>query len=177
MPGKIRSSLGVYDDHSSPCDRMLDAKRYGRRAAQSSHSGSRCPSPMRPDRLQQFALAGVSISKNGHDHFRQDFGVGVQGVEILIRADLIEHAFANRQIVRAHAGAIGALTQHLCEPFKARRPCLQRAFADEPQRRWTVQVTISSVVYWKRSTRRLMIAVLRDPRSARTHELYTAQQS
>jgi len=80
--------------------------------------------PTRPDRLQQFALAGVSISKNGHNHHRQDFGVRVQRVEALIQADLFEHAFANSQIVRAKAGAIETSTQHLYEPFKARpRAC------------------------------------------------------
>lgn len=78
--------------------------------------------PTRPDRFQQFMLAGVSISKNGHNHHRQDFGVRVQGVEMFIRADLIEHAFANSQIVRAEAGAIETPTQHLCEPFRARCP-------------------------------------------------------
>jgi hypothetical protein len=78
--------------------------------------------PTRPDRFQQFVLAGVSISKNGHNHHRQDFGVRVQRVEMFIRADLIEHAFANSQIVRAEAGAIETPTQHLCEPFRARCP-------------------------------------------------------
>ncbi|ESY72309.1 hypothetical protein X743_17870 [Mesorhizobium sp. LNHC252B00] len=33
--------------------------------------------PTTLDRLQQFALAGVNILKNGHDHHRQDFGVRV----------------------------------------------------------------------------------------------------
>ena len=80
--------------------------------------------PTRSDRLQQFALAGVSISKNGHNHHRQDFGVRVQRVEMLIRTDLIEYAFANSQIVRTEAGAIEAPTQHPCEPFRARhRAC------------------------------------------------------
>ena len=78
--------------------------------------------PTRPDRFQQFALAGASISKNGHNHHRQDFGVRVQGVEMLIRADLIEHVFANSQIVGAEAGAVEASTRHLCEPFRARCP-------------------------------------------------------
>ncbi|RJT29248.1 hypothetical protein D3227_32320 [Mesorhizobium waimense] len=87
--------------------------------------------PTRSDRLQQFALTGVSISKNGHNHHRQDFGVRVQWVEMLIRADLIEHAFANSQIVRAEAGAIETPTQHLRVPFRAHRPCMRRAFADE----------------------------------------------
>ncbi|WP_208760315.1 hypothetical protein [Mesorhizobium tianshanense] len=82
--------------------------------------GSRDLLPTRPDRLQQFALAGVSISKNGHNHHRQNFGVRDQRVELLIRADLIEHAFANIQIVRAEARAIETPTQHLCEPFRAR---------------------------------------------------------
>jgi hypothetical protein len=68
--------------------------------------------PARPDGSQQFALAGVSISKNGHNHHRQDFGVRVQGVEMFIRADLIEHVFANSQIVGAEAGAVEALTRH-----------------------------------------------------------------
>jgi len=77
--------------------------------------------PARPDSFPQFVLAGVSISKNGHNHHRQDFGVRVQGVEMFICADLIEHAFANSQIVRAEAGAIETPTQHLCESFRARR--------------------------------------------------------
>jgi hypothetical protein len=74
--------------------------------------------PAGPDRFQQFVLAGVSISKNGHNHHRQDFGVRVQGVEMFIRADLIEHAFANSQILRAEAGAIETPTRHLCEFFR-----------------------------------------------------------
>ncbi|SJM35103.1 hypothetical protein BQ8482_60114 [Mesorhizobium delmotii] len=54
---------------------------------------------------------------------------------MFICANLIEHAFANSQIMRAEAGAIET-TQHLCEPFRARCPCLRRAFfADEPLRR------------------------------------------
>ncbi|MER9597231.1 MULTISPECIES: hypothetical protein [unclassified Mesorhizobium] len=89
---------------------------------------SRSLLPTRPDRLQQFALAGVNISKNGHNHHRQGFGIGVQRVEILIRADLIEHASANSQIVRAQAGAIETPTQHLGEPFRARRPCFAAGF-------------------------------------------------
>ena len=84
--------------------------------------------PTRPNRFQQFALAGASISKNGHNHHRQDFGVRVQGVEMFIRADLIEHAFADIQIVRTEAGAIEAPTQHLREPFRARRPCFAAGF-------------------------------------------------
>ncbi|OWK19585.1 hypothetical protein AJ88_40400 [Mesorhizobium amorphae CCBAU 01583] len=67
--------------------------------------------PTRSDRFHQFALAGVSISKNGHNHHRQDFGVRVQRVEMLIRTDLIEYAFANSQIVRAEAGAIETPTR------------------------------------------------------------------
>lgn len=47
---------------------------------------------------------------------------------MLIRTDLIEYAFANSQIVRAEAGAIETSTQHPCEPFRARYPCLRRAF-------------------------------------------------
>jgi len=90
--------------------------------------GSRNLLPTKPDRLQQFALAGVNISKNGHNHYRQDFGVRVQRVEILVRAEPIEHAFANSQIVRAQAGAIEMPTQHLCEPFRACRPCFAAGF-------------------------------------------------
>jgi hypothetical protein len=84
--------------------------------------------PSRPDRLQQFPLAGVSIAKNGHDHHRQNFGVRLQRVEMFIRADLIEHAFADGQVVRAEAGAIETVTQHLSEPFKARRQCFAAGF-------------------------------------------------
>ncbi|MER9070094.1 hypothetical protein NKH84_26595 [Mesorhizobium sp. M0902] len=90
--------------------------------------GSRSPLPTRPDRLQQFGLAGVNISKNGHNHHRQDFGVRIQRVKILIRADPIEHAFANSQIVRAQARAIETPTQHLGEPFRARRACFAAGF-------------------------------------------------
>ncbi|RVC81122.1 hypothetical protein EN745_10840 [Mesorhizobium sp. M4A.F.Ca.ET.022.05.2.1] len=96
---------------------------------------SRDLSPARPDRLQQFALAGVGISKNGHNHFRQNFGIRPQRVEMFIHANLIEHAFANGQIVRAEAGVIEAPTGHLSEPFRARRPCLRRAFTEELPRR------------------------------------------
>jgi len=112
-------------------------------------SGARLPEPLptRPDRLQQLALAGAGISKNGHNHHRQDFGVRVQRVELLIRADLFEHAFANSQIVRAQAGAIETSTQHLCEPFRA-RPLLAAGFADEPLTRCNSQAKISSTVYW-----------------------------
>ncbi|PZV38389.1 hypothetical protein B5V02_12220 [Mesorhizobium kowhaii] len=99
-------------------------------------SGSRSLLPTRPDRLQQFALAGVSISKNGHNHHRQDFCVQVQRVEILILADLIEHALANSQIEGAQAGAIETPTQHLCEPFRARPRAWRRAFTNEPLTRW-----------------------------------------
>ncbi|WP_214475372.1 hypothetical protein [Mesorhizobium sp. dw_380] len=91
--------------------------------------------PTRPDRLKQFALAGVSISKNGHNHYRQDFGVRVQRVEMLSHADMVEYAFANGQIMRAEAGAIEMPTQHQCEPFGARHPFLRRAFADQPLKR------------------------------------------
>ncbi|MER8376775.1 hypothetical protein [Mesorhizobium sp. M1406] len=91
-------------------------------------SGTRSLLPTTLDRLQQFALAGVNILKNGHDHHCQDFGVRVQRVEMFIRADPIEHAFANSQIVRAEAGMIETSTQHLCEPFRARRPCLAAGF-------------------------------------------------
>ena len=84
---------------------------------------SRNPSPTRPDRFQQFVLAGAGISKNGHNYHRQDFGVPAQGVHILVGADLIEHAFANSQIVRTEAGAIEMPTQHLCEPFRTAARC------------------------------------------------------
>ncbi|TIS64735.1 MAG: hypothetical protein E5W93_02130 [Mesorhizobium sp.] len=80
--------------------------------------------PVRSDRLQQFVLAGVSISKNGHNHHRQNLGVRVQRIELFIRANLIEHAFANIQIERAKTGAIKTPTQHLSEPFRAYRPLL-----------------------------------------------------
>ncbi|MER8956365.1 hypothetical protein NKH98_27370 [Mesorhizobium sp. M0833] len=99
-------------------------------------SGSRSLLPTRPDRLQQFALAGVSISKNGHNHNRQDFGVRVQRIEILIRADLIEHAVANSQIVRAQAGGIETPTQHLSEPFRPAPVLCGGLFADEPVTQW-----------------------------------------
>ncbi|MER9431533.1 hypothetical protein [Mesorhizobium sp. M0408] len=78
----------------------------------------------------------MSISKNGHDHYRQDFGRRVQRVEMLIRADLIEHAFANSQIMRAEAGAIEMPRQHLCEPFSARDRACGGLLADEPLKRW-----------------------------------------
>ncbi|TKB22141.1 MAG: hypothetical protein E5V75_01585 [Mesorhizobium sp.] len=69
--------------------------------------------PVRSDRLQQFALVGVSVSKNGHNHHRQNFSAQAQRIELFIRADLIEHAFANIQIERAKTGAIETPTQHL----------------------------------------------------------------
>ncbi len=84
--------------------------------------------PPRPDRLKQFAFPGVNISKHGHNHHRQDFGVRVQRVEMFIRADPFEHTFANSQIMRAEAGAIQIPTQHLGEPFRARYPFFRRAF-------------------------------------------------
>ncbi len=80
--------------------------------------------PARSDRLQQFGLACVSISVNGHNHHRQNFGVRVQGIELFIRADPIEHALANSQIERVKTSAIETPTQHLSEPFRARRPCV-----------------------------------------------------
>ncbi|ESY72310.1 hypothetical protein X743_17875 [Mesorhizobium sp. LNHC252B00] len=47
---------------------------------------------------------------------------------MFIRADPIEHTFANSQIVRAEAGVIETPTQHLCEPFSACRPCFAAGF-------------------------------------------------
>lgn len=138
---------------------------------------SRALLPTRPDRFQQFALAGVSISKNGHNHHRQDFGVRVQWVETLIRADPIEHAFANSQIVRAEAGAIEAPTQHLCEPFRARCPCCGGPLTDEPLRRWNAPAIISSIVYCGEFTRFLTIELSAIPKFLRTRELYTDQWS
>jgi hypothetical protein len=90
--------------------------------------GSRALLPSRPDSLQQFTLAGVSISKDGHNHHSQNFSVRLQRVEIFIRADLVKYAFADSQVVRAEAGAIETPTQHLCEPFRACDPCFAAGF-------------------------------------------------
>ncbi|RWQ03591.1 hypothetical protein [Mesorhizobium sp.] len=68
----------------------------------------------RPDLLQQFALTGRNVSEDCDNYHRQGFGIPAQRVDVFICANLIEHAFANSQIVRAEAGAIETPVRH-CE--------------------------------------------------------------
>lgn len=105
-------------------------------------AGSRDFLPEGSDRLQQCALAGVSISKNGHNHHRQNFGVRVQRIELFIRADLVEYAFANSQIERAKTGAIKALALHRANLSGPPPVLLRRAFITEAS-------AITSPVTWQ----------------------------
>lgn len=100
---------------------------YSRRALCRESGARRSLLATKPDCLQQLALAGVSIPENPHDHRRHQCGFQAQRIDVFIRANPIENAFTNGHVVRAKAGAIDTLVQHLCRPFPGPPPCDARA--------------------------------------------------
>ena len=115
------------DRIAGTCDRYPASQSRRRLSICERHAllaGSRNLLPARFDCLQQFALVRMSIPKNGHNQYRHNFSVRVQGIEAFIRADLIEHAFANSHIERAKTGTVATLMRHVSEPFQGPPPVL-----------------------------------------------------